>query len=250
MPIAAEKNEKFSTAVLPGMLALGTLATGGELDAEPDSATSAFRLGPSEPQLPTLKYRSYDSSVYLDAHLHSNVLTSEKVETGQERKRCRLIWDDAFGGHSFLQSARELTIVPGAFRAQWFRLGRSQLPNSAFTHLLAAAIMQRLSKPTGSSGLSSGSLITFLKLWEALGGECAEPAVSISPKGDIIAEWFSDADNSLVVMAHRNRVLHFSLFADSAPVEGWERYEKIPEVVAMLKARKSDHFCWSDANEG
>lgn len=133
------------------------------------------------------------------------------------------------------------TVVPQAYVDNWFRLYLSDLPERVFTDIFASTSRRPV--------LDGAALSTFLSFWELVRGKCAEPVVSISPKGDVVAEWVKDLENSLVLMAASNRQIHFSLFDKGMPVEGVERIEAVANLIAMLEAREVNPFQWSDANE-
>lgn len=145
-------------------------------------------------------------------------------------------------------ASRESEIAPSIVN-HWFELSRSQLPDRVFTALVAAAGARIKARGVGARELSGEALTTFLDLWSKVREFCAEPVVSVSPKGDVIAEWFSTPDDSLVIMAGRDKVVHFSLFDEGAPIEGWVTGDRAAILVARLTAGARNPFQWSDADE-
>ena len=141
-------------------------------------------------------------------------------------------------------------LIPDAFRSNWYLLSKSRLPERAFDDLLIAASSHERTFDDPMKPLSSKSLSGFLKLWAAVRDYSAEPVLSISPAGDVIAEWFDDPDNSLVVMSNQNGKLLYSLFDQGEPCEGTARTDRVGDLVAMFLARETSPFSWSDANEG
>lgn len=141
-------------------------------------------------------------------------------------------------------------LMPDAIRSNWHLLSQSKLPERAFDDLLMAASSHERTFNGPMKLLSSRSLGGFLTLWEAVRDHSAEPVLSISPAGDLIAEWFSDPDNSLVVMATRDGELFYSLFDRGQPCEGIVDSETLGNMIAMFLARDPNPFGWSDADEG
>ena len=141
-------------------------------------------------------------------------------------------------------------LIPDAIRSNWYLFSQSKLPEGAFNDLLMAASSHERTFGGPMNLLSSKSLRGFLGLWEAVRDHSAEPVLSISPAGGVIAEWFSDPDNSLVVMSNRNGDLFYSLFDQGEPCEGIARFGRVRNLVVMFLARETNPFSWSDADEG
>ncbi len=143
-----------------------------------------------------------------------------------------------------------VNLIPDAIRSNWFLLSRSKLPERSFNDLLMAAISHERTFSGPMKPLSSTSLRGFLRLWEAVRDCSAEPVLSLSPAGDVIAEWFRDPDNSLVVMSARDGNLFYSLFDQGQPCEGFADSENPGNMIAMFLACEPIPFGWSDADEG
>ncbi len=141
-------------------------------------------------------------------------------------------------------------LIPDAIRTNWYLLSRSKLPERAFNDLMTAASSHERTYGGLMKPLSWESLRGFLGLWKAVRDNSAEPVLSISPTGDVIAEWFSDPDNSLVIMATGDGDLIYSLFDRGKPCEGTVDSETLGNMIAMFLARDPNPFGWSDADEG
>lgn len=133
------------------------------------------------------------------------------------------------------------SVVPRAYIDNWFRLYLSDLPERVFTDLFSTTYRR--------PAVNESALSAFLSVWDLVRGKCAEPVVSVSPKGDVVVEWVKDMENSLVLMASRHKHIHFSLFDKGMPVEGVERAETAANLIAMLEARDVNPLHWTDANE-
>jgi hypothetical protein len=187
-------------------------------------------------------YTSYGVSSF-DLLQQNSTNASPLLQTAPENLRF------LFGPSDKIGAMREATTVPGLLGSSWYRLFRSKLPDRVFRSL-SVHFSAGWSLEAPKVVPSSAALDVFLRLWEHVGGASAEPVVSVSPKGDIVAEWFDDAENSLVAMAHRDRVLHYSLFDSGEPVEGWVGPDHLSDFVSMMTARAKNPFNWSDADEG
>jgi hypothetical protein len=128
--------------------------------------------------------------------------------------------------------------------AHWWRLGG--LPVRVFNDLLSAATSPNrvLGK---ASQLSNGSLGIFLDLWDAVKVVAAEPVVSVTPNGCVVAEWVRDEENLLAVLAGSSAELTYSLFENGEPLEDSITKEQIPAFVTYMRARVANPFQWSDA---
>jgi len=134
--------------------------------------------------------------------------------------------------------------MPVAIYAHWWRL--RGLPMRVFNDLVSAA-----TAPNRASGkaspLSDSSLGLFLDLWDTVKVFAAEPVVSVTPSGCVIAEWVQDGGNLLAVLAGSSAELTYSLFDNGEPVEDSVGKEQFATFVASMRARAANPFRWSDA---
>jgi hypothetical protein len=137
-----------------------------------------------------------------------------------------------------------ISAMPVSISAHWWRLGG--LPVRVFNDLLNAATSpdRMLGK---ASQLSNASLGVFLDLWDAVKLFAAEPVISVTPSGCVVAEWVRDEGNLLAVFADSSDELTYSLFENGEPLEDSITKEEIAAFVAGMQARVANPFLWSDA---
>lgn len=136
--------------------------------------------------------------------------------------------------------------VPFGVEAHWEGFRRSGLPPRVFNALLSASISPK--RLLGRfSPLSGRSVSIFLALWAAVKDFSAEPVVSVSPKGWVIAEWVKDNDNSLAVMFSSDNALVYSLFEGGVVREASVPSNDIAGFVQFMLACQENPFSWSDA---
>lgn len=134
-------------------------------------------------------------------------------------------------------------VTPSSIRSHWHDL--RILPGDVLASLYVDAISAEFND--SRHGLLSEALGCFLLLWKHVAENAAHPELSISPKGYLVAEWYVDPDNSLVVMFNGNSQVFFSLFDHGRPCEGYEEGEEgIRNLVKMLISRTPNPFKWSD----
>jgi hypothetical protein len=139
---------------------------------------------------------------------------------------------------------RKAEIIPDPIRARWYALKKSRIPERVFDTLLKDATYATTHK--GMSEVSVDAIDDFLEFWTRL-REPSEPVVSISPKGYVVVEWFSDPDHVLAVLFAGDKKAVFNLFDGTAEIDGCEDREEFDDMIGMLGARHHSPFKWSDA---
>ena len=130
--------------------------------------------------------------------------------------------------------------------ANWWGLRNSTLPEGVFNELVnAATSADRLQG--NFAPLSANSLEMFLLLWELIKDMAAEPVISVTPSGCVVAEWYEDDENSLAILAGEGQDLHYSLFENGAIVEGSTPRDQLPDFTAEMRNRQQNPLTRSDA---
>lgn len=136
-------------------------------------------------------------------------------------------------------------VTPGSIRSNWHAL--KDTPEPLLNSIYQNATFAESLKPNGRPGLLGRSLETFLMVWRLVSAFAGLPVLSVTPKGYLIAEWYSDRENALTMMFSGNGRVHYSLFNNGRPCEGYEDDpERYAELVRMLTSRDTNPFLWSD----
>lgn len=167
----------------------------------------------------------------------ANVVWLDHYRSLRPEKAIAPIEVQLFDAH---QPPREETSIPAAIEANWHRIGVSHISEAIFSDLLSQAM-------TSTRKLSTKAARTFVALCNLLPADCERPVLGITPKGDIVAEWYNDADNVLVLMADAEDNVHFSLYDQGAPLDGYHKVDRIDPIITMLAERNPNPFSWTDA---
>jgi hypothetical protein len=141
------------------------------------------------------------------------------------------------------------TVVPQAIMQCWFLLKESRLGEGMFSRLIILASGREAQSRSGLDSLRSQSLASFLHFWSALRQLAgpAEPDLSISPKGNIQAQWVKSGESFLVMEFQKNGDIFFSLWQEDYPLEGIQPGTRMSELIHVFNAMQDNPLGWTDA---
>ncbi len=136
--------------------------------------------------------------------------------------------------------------LPHAFIVNWALLHeRSGFLPEVFSKLLLEANSPKRVRGEFAP-LSAAALSSFAFLWASVKDYAAAPVVSITPAGGIVAEWFMDPDNSLVVLCDRHGEFAFSVFRDGEPLEDSRQLPQLAEMIDRIERHAAAAFTWTE----
>jgi hypothetical protein len=133
--------------------------------------------------------------------------------------------------------------LPAAIRDNWLSLARSGLQPATMNKLIRLARKQDGWKGAGSVGLKTGALRSFLSFWRAISDEAREPFLTVTPAGNLYAEWHASWRRHLDIEFVGNGEVFFGLFHTDEILEGRSRTKPLEE---LLKSRRGTPLLWGD----
>jgi hypothetical protein len=127
--------------------------------------------------------------------------------------------------------------LPNSLVANWTKLSASELSRRFYSRLLRLASDRFSGQPLPSSErLRASSLSDFLDFWSKIKSTAAEPEISLSNDGSLIAEWFRSPEQRLDIKFGRSAVM-FGLFNKEHIIEGAESKELVALILSGHSAR-------------
>ena len=115
---------------------------------------------------------------------------------------------------------------PKAIQDNWHSLAKSGLTDATFSKIEKIATLQNGWRGPGSSKLSPGSLRHFLQLWRMISGDAAEPFLSLTPDGNLYAEWHASWRRHLDV-APKSAMIPSPVISFTVPSNSWTLWIRI-----------------------
>lgn len=133
------------------------------------------------------------------------------------------------------------SVVPESFAANAQLLHRSGISKDALARLFRLAEKQYGWKDPTSQSLKAFSLRAFAMFWMLLPQGSREPFLTLTPNGNLLAQWHASWRRHLDIEFASDEVLYFGLFDHREVIEGKAR---LSSLVEMLRHRKNSPFSW------
>lgn len=140
-----------------------------------------------------------------------------------------------------LPEAHDTDAQPKAIQDNWHSLATSDLTDATFSKIEKISALPNEWRGPGSSKLSPSSLRRFLQLWKLISGDAAEPFLSLTPNGNLYAEWHASWRRHLDVEFTADGQIYFGFFHNSNVLEGKLKFD---DFHAMITGCSQNPFRW------
>jgi hypothetical protein len=110
--------------------------------------------------------------------------------------------------------------MPQVIVSNWTRLFRANLSSTLYSRIMQIARRQDGWRGQGSKGLTHEALKTWLDFWTAVNDKASEPALALTARGTLQAEWFRNSRRHLDLEFVSKDRIFFGLFDGHAAYEG------------------------------
>jgi hypothetical protein len=117
--------------------------------------------------------------------------------------------------------------MPRVIVSNWTRLFRAKLSGSLYSKIMQIARRQDGWRGEGSRGLTQEALQAWLDFWTAVNDDASEPALALTARGTLQAEWFRNARRHLDLEFVSGQKIFFGLFDGRAAYEGVDTIEAL-----------------------
>lgn len=133
--------------------------------------------------------------------------------------------------------------MPEQLVATWQQLAKSRLPIETFRIVIRLARMRSGWRGPGSRPLHARSLAAFLHFWRGIVEHAAPPDLTLTPAGNLLAQWFRDDRHYLDLEFTPDDRIYFGLFDGASASEGVDR----PLAVQQMLSNRASGRCfrWS-----
>jgi hypothetical protein len=127
--------------------------------------------------------------------------------------------------------------MPAALISNWTKLKSSGLSSRFYSRLVRLASDRFSSGPPRTpERLQPTSLSNFLDFWEKIEEVAAEPEISLSNDGSVVAEWFRSPEQRLDIKFGQNTAM-FGLFNKRNILEGAEKKDLVALILLSHDAK-------------
>ncbi len=117
--------------------------------------------------------------------------------------------------------------MPQVIVSNWTRLFRAKLSGSLYSRIMQIARRQDGWRGEGSKGLTQEALKAWLDFWTGVSNEASEPALALTARGTLQAEWFRSSRRHLDLEFVSEKRIFFGLFNGRAAYEGVDTIEEL-----------------------
>lgn len=229
--------------------ALQLLLTEEEVDAAIDGAVDAVNTGSMQGIYPLQMLQASvageianNITPYMTFFLQG--LLAKQVETVRDRDAVEVPNLSRVG--QLVPANKKVDTIPDSLLRCWNLLRESELSGDTFRQIVSIASSRLLRGDQGLRPLSTKTLKAFLNFWELARDQATEPEITISPKGNLQAEWRRDEGNFVVLEFQPSGDIFFSLWQDNYVIEGSKAAKKMRELVHVFGALEDNPLGWSD----
>jgi hypothetical protein len=126
--------------------------------------------------------------------------------------------------------------MPQVIVSNWSRLSRANLSGNIYGRILQIARRQDGWRGQGSKRLTEEALKAWLDFWTAVSGNALEPALALTARGTLQAEWFRNSRRHLDLEFVSSERIFFGLFDGPAAYEGVDTIEALVPWLADHRA--------------
>lgn len=130
-----------------------------------------------------------------------------------------------------------LEALPDAVRDNWNRLAVSELTEQSYATITKLAHKGTGWRGAGSLPLSAGSLRAFLDFWQQIKEHAKEPELTMTPRGNLVAEWHKNWRRHLDIEFRAGGFALYGLFDGQSLHEGRDTISGLARFL-MYRERK------------
>jgi hypothetical protein len=135
------------------------------------------------------------------------------------------------------QEQPTVNTMPQVIESNWTRLFRANLSSTLYSRIMQIARRQDGWRGQGSKGLTPEALKTWLDFWTAVNDIASEPALALTARGTLQAEWFRNSRSHLDLEFVSKDRIFFGLIDGHAAYEGVDTSKALVSWLAQHHAQ-------------
>ena len=135
------------------------------------------------------------------------------------------------------QERPTVNTMPQVIVSNWTRLFRANLSSTLYSRIMQIARRQPGWRGQGSKGLTHEALRTWLDFWTVVNDKASEPALALTARGTLQAEWFCNSRRHLDLEFVTKDRIFFGLFDGHAVYEGVDTSKALVSWLAEHRAQ-------------
>jgi hypothetical protein len=143
-----------------------------------------------------------------------------------------------------LKDVPTVNAMPQAIVSNWTSIFRAGLSVPLYSRIMQISLRQDGWRGPGSKGLTPEALKVWLDFWTATKDDASEPALALTARGTIQAEWFRNSRSHLDLEFVSKDKIFFGLFDGRATYEG---VDTLRAIIPWLSDHRARPLQWRSA---